>query len=104
MILRDATIRLAFSHPGLRGLLLPLLREAKSQGEKAEPKDIKRIEDMVAKSNGSDEKLLQLARNMAHAITDADKAHRRGLAAESEGQDDVAEIFFDRAKEIGYGD
>jgi hypothetical protein len=69
----------------------------------SESKDYKRISDMVEKaSKGGDfkSKLLTLAKAMAHSITDAAKAWRRGLAAEDENYHDVAAIFFDRAEEI----
>ena len=103
MTLRSATIRLAHSNPSLRPHLLPILRsvEAKSsQGDRAEAKDYKRIEDMVAKARDR-EHLLQLAQNMAKAITDGAKANRRGLAAEDDNYHQVAKVFFDRAVALG---
>ena len=58
--------------------------------------------------------LIRLASNMADAIgrnvvkgskneqDSAKKAYQRGLAAENENFPEVAQIFFDRAKELGF--
>ena len=51
------------------------------KGVKPGMKDIARLEDIVTKSGGSLEKMMQLVRNMAKAITDKDKAQRRAAAA-----------------------
>lgn len=75
-------------------------------------KDLMRIRDIVAKSTTitasgpvpNTAKQKQLATNMANSITDKDKAFNRGKAAiEVLGDDsEVAQIFFTRAKELGY--
>lgn len=67
---------------------------------KYDAKDEQRITDMVAQANGSPEKLTQLARNMANKIGDADKAMRRGHAAEADNYHGIAELFFGRAAEL----
>jgi hypothetical protein len=63
---------------------------------------------------GDEDHLLRLADNMAAAIgrnvakgsnnekASAKKAYQRGLAAEAENFHDVAQIFFDRAEELGF--
>lgn len=63
-------------------------------------KDAKRIADLVKKAGGSKAKEVQLAEVMARTITDADKAERRGLAAEDENFHSVAAVFFGRAKAL----
>lgn len=73
--------------------------EEKKYTQRDIDKDIKRIEDMVSKSKDEDH-MLSLARTMANRITSYEKAHNRGLAAEDQNYHDIAEIFFDRAKEL----
>ena len=63
-------------------------------------KDAKRIADLVKKAGGSKAKEVQLAEAMARTITDADKAERRGRAAEDENFHSVAAVFFARAKAL----
>ncbi len=63
-------------------------------------KDAKRIEDLIRKAGGDLAKEVQLAQAMAKSITDADKAERRGLAAEDENFHSVAAVFFERAKAL----
>jgi ribosomal protein S20 len=73
--------------------------------EVPEEKDKQRIKDMFTKSKGSDEKLLQLAKNMAKSIDDGLKAFRRGEAADvllGPEDNELSKIFYDRAKELGY--
>ena len=86
--------------------------------ESFEPKDKKRIDDIVTKAykwaeknapaetskqnEAANKKMVALATQMANSITDADKAMRRGNAAEDENYHDLAAIFFDRAKELGH--
>ncbi len=66
-----------------------------------EPKDTARIESLVLKSKGDNTKAIQLATNMANTIAKADKALRRGRAAEDLNCHAIAKIFFDRATELG---
>lgn len=84
-----------------------LLNEKKEQerlkelNEAFDEKDEKRITDLIAKAKGDRDKENQLARAMANVIKDADKAIRRGEAAEDQNAYSVAKIFFDRAEELG---
>ena len=73
-------------------------------------KDEMRIRDILLKANGSEAKAIQLATNMAKAITDKSKALRRGQAASDlakimHGQtillNTISNIFFKRAGELG---
>jgi hypothetical protein len=64
------------------------------------PKDRMRVNDIVRKSKGDIDKEISLTRTMAKAITDYEKAFRRGMAAEGENFQDMAEIFYDRAEEL----
>jgi len=75
-------------------------------------KDSMRIRDIVTKSNtvtangitSNQAKQIQLASNMAKSITDKNKAFDRGQAAVSilGADSEIAQIFFNRAKELGY--
>jgi hypothetical protein len=69
--------------------------------EAFEPKDEKRISDIITKADGDTAKAESLARSMANKITDPDKALRRAEAAEDQGVDFLAKIFYDRAAELG---
>lgn len=64
-------------------------------------KDFKRMQDIVTKSQGDNDKIIQHVMNMAKAIDKSDKAYRRGEAALAILPPDVAEraakIFFARA-------
>ena len=71
-------------------------------------KDIIRIADIVRKgteiadkkgTNPEDE-MIKLAKTQANRITNIEKAHNRGLAAEEDNYHDIAAIFFDREKEL----
>ena len=64
-------------------------------------KDVMRITDIVRKSDGNKSKALSLAEQMAKSITDGFKALRRARAAEAERQKEIADIFFQRALELG---
>jgi len=66
-------------------------------------KDVMRITDMAAKAKDHNH-MLRLAQTMANAIKSYDKAYNRGLAAENEGFEDIADIFFDRANELGFNE
>lgn len=71
--------------------------------EAASPKDIQRIQDIVTKSKGDENKMLTLANTMCKLITDKNKALDRGLAAEQIlGTDHpVTKVFLDRAAALG---
>lgn len=64
-------------------------------------KDHQRMKDIVKKSKGSNDKIIQLVMNMAKSIDKEDKARRRGEAALENLPEEVAErcadIFFARA-------
>lgn len=64
-------------------------------------KDTNRIEGIINKADGNREKEEQLAKTMASKIKDGRKALQRGKAAEDLNYHNIAQIFFDRAKEIG---
>jgi len=64
----------------------------------SEDKDTARIEGIIAKAKGDKDKEVQLATNMANAITDREKATRRGKAAEQLNFHNIAKIFLDRAR------
>lgn len=64
-------------------------------------KDTMRIQDIQKKSNGNMDKAKKLAETMCKLITDKWKALRRARAAERENEHDLADIFFNRAKELG---
>jgi len=64
-------------------------------------KDNRRIEDMLTKSK-DDEHFLKLAKTMANSIKNGEKAYNRGLAAQAQQHKEVADIFLDRAKELGW--
>lgn len=68
---------------------------------KGDPKDYQRIEDIARKAGGDKNKAIQLAQRMAASISSAEKAYRRGLAAEDENYHSIAAVFFDRAEELG---
>lgn len=64
-------------------------------GIEAEPKDIKRMEDIVTKSNGDEGKMLALCIQMAKSITDASKAQRRAVAAKEVLPKSIAKKAYD---------
>jgi len=71
--------------------------------EAASSKDIQRIQDIITKSNGDENKMVTLANTMCKLITDKNKAMDRGLAADQLlGPDHaVTKIFLDRASSLG---
>lgn len=69
-----------------------------------DPKDTKRIEDIVTKSKGDLDKEIMYAKNMAASIDDGAKALRRGEAAAALGKDVLAGIFFKRSRDLGFID
>jgi hypothetical protein len=66
-----------------------------------DPKDGIRVNNIIRKAGGWNNKAVRLAENMAAAITKGDKALRRARAAEIMGNDEMARIFRDRAKALG---
>jgi hypothetical protein len=78
------------------------------KGPEPGEKDVQRMRDMKKKAAGVESKALNLAKQMAHAIQDSDKAMRRAWAAKKvfEGKlaKQIFEIFSDRANELGDGE
>lgn len=79
------------------------LKEGKYNGQtKAEfEKNYKRIDDIVTKSGGDEDKAIRLAHQQALKITDEWKAINRAMVARERGQEHVFEVFFQRAYELG---
>ena len=77
---------------------------AKFVNEAYEPKDLKRVRDFSKKSGGDFEKEVALARQMAHTLTNVNKAIGRAEAAAEVygGWNEIVQIFYDKAKELGY--
>ena len=74
----------------------------KALQQEPDDKDRTRIQSMADKSRGQSH-MLNLATNMASAITDPGKAVRRAKAAENENYHAVAGVFYARAKELAKG-
>jgi hypothetical protein len=72
-----------------------------SPDEAPTQKDVWRIKDLVERGGGIDsEQTLGLAKTQATGLTDKNKAIRRAKAAENQGLDEIAAIFYKRAQEI----
>jgi hypothetical protein len=65
----------------LRQIRILEARLTDGKTDEPEEKDYKRLEDIVTKSKGSEDKILQLCRQMAKSIKDDLKAKRRAEAA-----------------------
>lgn len=72
--------------------------------EAYEPKDLKRVKDFAKKSGGDYQKEIAFAQRMANTLTNMDKAIGRAeAAAEVYGeQNEIVEIFYNKAKELGF--
>lgn len=64
-------------------------------------KNFKRVSDIVAKSDGDNEKAIKLAKQQTAKITDEWKAINRAMAAKQAGHEYIFEVFFQRAYELG---
>ena len=64
-------------------------------------KNIKRVSDIVEKSDGDVDKMISLARTQANRITNEGKAINRAIAAKKMKQEEIFEVFFQRAYELG---
>lgn len=73
----------------------------RGQSEKDIAKNYQRINDIIKKSNGNLEKAESLANQQAKLITNEWKAINRALAARELDREDLFEIFFTRAYELG---
>ena len=79
------------------------LKEGKYNGQtKSEfEKNYKRVEDIVTKSAGDKDKAIRLAHQQALKITDEWKAINRAMVARELAQEEIFEVFFQRAYELG---
>lgn len=79
------------------------LKEGKYNGQtKSEfEKNYKRVEDIVTKSDGDKDKAIRLSHQQALKITDEWKAINRAMVARELGQEEIFEVFFQRAYELG---
>ena len=64
-------------------------------------KNYKRVNDIIIKADGDKEKEISLASKQAKLIKDEYKAINRAYAAKEIGNDDIFDIFFRRAYELG---
>ena len=79
------------------------LKEGKYNGQtKSEfAKNYKRVKDIFDKSEGDVDKAVSLAKTQANRITDEWKALNRSLVAREMNQEEIFEVFFYRAYELG---
>jgi hypothetical protein len=79
------------------------LKEGKYNGQtKSEfEKNYKRVKDIIDKSAGDVDKMKTLAQTQANRITDEWKAINRAMSAKEMGYEEVFEVFFQRAYELG---
>ena len=79
------------------------LKEDKYNGQtKSEfEKNYKRVDDIVTKSGGDVDKMIRLSHQQALKITDEWKAINRAMVAKELGQEEIFEVFFQRAYELG---
>ena len=73
----------------------------KGQSKSEFDKNYKRIGDIIEKANGDTEKEKALSRTQASRITDEFKALNRAMCAKEMGHEEIFEIFFQRAYELG---
>jgi hypothetical protein len=64
-------------------------------------KNYKRVQDIVDKSAGDEDKAIALSQTQANRITDEFKAINRAMAAKAMNQEHIFEVFFQRAYELG---
>lgn len=77
------------------------IKISKSITESVMQKDLDRMQSILDKSKGDKQKMINYATAMANAITDKHKAYQRGLAADSILDQEIGDIFYARAKELG---
>lgn len=79
------------------------LKQGKYNGQtKAEfEKNKVRVSDIWTKSDGDIEKAIILAKTQANRITDEWKAINRAMSAKEMGYEEIFEVFFQRAYELG---
>ena len=76
-------------------------RSINGQSSSEFQKNYSRIKDIISKSEGNVDKQISLARQQANKITDEFKAINRARAAKEVGNEDIFEVFFRRAYELG---
>lgn len=64
-------------------------------------KNYDRVSDIITKSNGDKDTQVKLSKIQANRITDEAKAINRAIAAKEAGNNDIFEVFFYRAYELG---
>lgn len=64
-------------------------------------KNYKRVSDIVSKSDGDEDKQIKLAKIQTAKITDEWKALNRAMCAKEMGHENIYEVFFQRAYELG---
>jgi hypothetical protein len=64
-------------------------------------KNYKRVHDIITKSNGDKDVQISLSKRQANLITDEHKAINRAMAAKEIGSEEIFEVFFRRAYELG---
>ncbi len=73
----------------------------KGQSKREYDKNYKRVADIVSKSDGDLDKEKSLSKTQANLITDEVKALNRAMAAKEMGHENIFEVFFRRAFELG---
>lgn len=86
---------------GVDRYLMRLTMKYNGQSKAEFEKNYKRIEDIIEKAAGDDEKAIRLSTVQANKIHDEWKAINRAMAAKEKGRDDIFEVFFHRAYELG---
>lgn len=64
-------------------------------------KNYNRVRDIVSKSAGDKDKEIKLSETQANRIFDEHKAINRAMAAKEMGHENIFEVFFQRAFELG---
>jgi hypothetical protein len=73
----------------------------KGQSKAEFQKNYTRVRDIIDKSEGNVEKQISLAQRQAYLIKDEHKAINRAMAAKEIGNEDIFEVFFRRAHQLG---
>lgn len=73
----------------------------KGQSKSEFDKNYKRVGDIIERANGDTEKEKSLSRTQAGRITDEFKSLNRAMCAKEMGHEEIFEIFFQRAYELG---
>lgn len=82
-------------------LHLVLKMKYNGQSKSEFQKNYKRVKDIVTKSAGDKDKAIALSKTQANRITDEWKAINRAMAARELNEEDIFEVFFQRAYELG---